>query len=157
MTPITEQTYGPETNRVRSYYRGALVAPLVVHVCLAIVPSPIQGVMLGALVYGVVPYALWAVLVDYFVRRHSTTRVRWVMIVSPLGVLGILNILLVGDALFARGVGGGQVILQVVRDTTRIIGPWILAFGYFWVGLIAIGEQIARTGIRRRSKSARHA
>ena len=76
------------------------------------------------------------------------------MVLSPLGVLATLNILLVLDAVFSVRSTERQEILTVIRDTTRIIGPWVLAIGYVWVGLIAGGEHSAKAVSRRRSQRA---
>jgi glucan phosphoethanolaminetransferase (alkaline phosphatase superfamily) len=124
-----------DEQRERSFYKGALVAPMVGSALLAILPSPISGVMAMSIWYAGLPYAMWAVLMFLWMRKQSLPRIRRAIVLAPVSCLLVCGVFY-GAIAFARASSGNRTSSAV--RSAGFFAPWILGVGYFWV-LVILG------------------
>lgn len=138
-----------DVRRERAFYTGALVAPMVGHAVLAMLPSPVYGVMAMSLMYVGLPYAVWASLMFLGLRMQPIHRIRMAVLLAPVSFF-IVCVLMYTALSVATDVSG--IRFSTAIATAGFFAPWVLGLGYLWVALILLMWRVVQwTAGRKRS------
>lgn len=130
-----------DDRRERAFYIGALAAPVVGHAVLAMLPSPVFGVMATTLNYLGLPYAVWGVLMFLWLRRQPIHRLRRAVILAPISLF-LVCVAIYAVLSFAAADSGNR--LATAMASAELFAPWILGLGYLWVAVILLGWRVVR-------------
>lgn len=132
----------------RNYYRAALLLPLAVPAILSLgllvedKPGLLAGIMFylfGSLLFGGIPYVLFAVGFLWWMRERTTREVQTAIRIAPLVyaivLMFCLFVFLVVDGTLGRS-----------ADTIWAMGGFGVVFGYAYVLLAELGRLILRPG-----------
>jgi hypothetical protein len=130
-----------EDRRERAFYAGALAAPMVGHGVLAILPSPVYGLMAMSLNYVGLPYAVWALLMFLGLRKQPIHRMRMAVLLAPISFF-IVCALIYAVLSFAVADSGNRFATAIA--SAELFAPWILGLGYLWVIIILFTWRVVR-------------
>ena len=130
-----------DDRRERSFYVGALAAPIVGHAVLAMIPSPVFGVMATSLVYVGLPYAVWGLLMVLWLRRQPIQRLRLAVLLAPISFF-IVSVVVYAVLSVAVADAGNRLATAVA--SAELFAPWILGLGYLWVAVALLAWRVVR-------------
>lgn len=130
-----------DDRRERAFYIGALAAPIVGHAVLAMIPSPVFGVMAASLVYVALPYAVWGLLMFLWLRKQPIQRLRLAVLLAPTSFF-IVSVAVYAILSFAVADSGNR--LATAMASAQLFAPWILGLGYLWVAVILLAWRVVR-------------
>lgn len=130
-----------DDRRERAFYVGALAAPIVGHAVLAILPSPVFGVMAMSLNYMGLPYAVWGLLMFLGLRQQPIRTIRMAVLLAPLSFF-IVCAVVYAVLSFAVADSGNRFATAIA--SAELFAPWILGLGYLWVVVILLAWRVVR-------------
>ena len=130
-----------DDRRERAFYAGALAAPIVGHGVLAMLPSPLLGVMAASLMYVALPYAVWGLLMFLWLRHQPIHRIRTAVVLAPVSFF-IACVLIYAVLSFATQDPGTR--LSTATASAKFFAPWVFGFGYLWVMLMLMVWRVVR-------------
>jgi hypothetical protein len=130
-----------DDRRERAFYVGALAAPIVGHGVLAILPSPVFGVMAMSLNYMGLPYAVWGLLIFLWLRKQPIHRMRLAVLLAPISffIVCVVTYAVLSFAVADSGNG-----FATARASAELFAPWVLGLGYLWVVVILLAWRVVR-------------
>lgn len=140
-----------DERRERAFYTGALIAPMVGHAVLAMLPSPVFGVMAMSLVYVGLPYAVWGLLMFLWLRKQPIHRMRVAVFLAPISFF-IVCAVIYAVLSFAIADSGNKLATAIA--SAELFAPWILGLGYLWVAVILLAWRVVRGKGAKEAKDA---
>lgn len=129
----------------RGYFRASLLVPPLAHLLLAASRTSWDGVMAASLYFGGLPYLLWAAVMFRLLGRWSPAGIRRLVWLAPVTYLLVFTVVLpVWGAIGGPSGERAEMFGLALAGTVVVFAPFVLAFGYLWVGVVSLGWILAR-------------